>query len=96
MARPEARERDGESLDVNGRGDDAVADVGGEIVSERVGDMVYERSNGALAGGLGLEGESSKSNHSEASVLDLLGLELREVALGEAEGIKAGVAHLGV
>ena len=43
--------------------------------------MVDQVGNGALAGGLRLDGEGGERDHGQAAVLDLLGLHLLEVAL---------------
>ena len=61
LARPEADQRDGEALDVHGGRDVAHANVVGPVVAEGVGQVVEEVGQGALAGGLRLQGEACGS-----------------------------------
>lgn len=54
-AGPQAREGDGESLHIHRGGDLAAADVGGDVVRERVAKVVRQVGQRSLAGRLGLQ-----------------------------------------
>ena len=98
LTRPQASEGDGEAINIDSRGHMAHTNVLSPVSTEGVCQVVSKVIKGALAGGLGLKSESSKSNHGKAAVLDFLNLGLLEVTLGEAQGVEdtSGISRLGV
>ena len=72
-----------------------VTHVGGEVGGEGVGQVGAQGGQGALAGGSVLGSEAQASNHGEAAVLDLLGLELVQVALGLKGGVSRRAPRVG-
>lgn len=96
LARPQAGQREGEALDINGAWHNTRSNVGAKVVTSGVGDMGAEGSDGALASGLCLDDKAHEGDHSEATILDLTALEAVQVTLCEAKGVKPGVAQLEV
>lgn len=85
---PQASERNLQPLDVHAGWDVANTNVGSNIISKWICEVILQVLNWALSGGLGLESESSKSNHGQAPILDLSRLHCLHVSLSKSKGIK--------
>ena len=88
LARPQAREGNCQTLNINTLWHVADTDVGTNVGTEWVGKMIRQVLQWSLSCSLGLEGEGSKCNHGQTPILDLLCLHFLEVSLGETKWVK--------
>lgn len=85
---PQAGERNLQALDVHAGWDVANTNVRSNVISEWICEVILQVFKWALSSGLGLESESSKSNHGQASILDFFCLHCLHISLAESERIK--------